>query len=207
MQKVYVAAGAAILATMLLGSYLAVQMRAPASDVFAECRGTVVAGGQIGGPFTLLNTDGQPVTDAQVLAKPSLVYFGYGFCPDVCPMDNARNVAVAEDLAAKGYDVQPVFISVDPKRDTPEMMKDYAANLSPLMVALTGTEDQVRAAAKAYKVFFNIPKPEEEFYTVDHTTFTYLMLPGRGFMEVFDRDSTEEDMSRRVACYLDKAKS
>lgn len=207
MQKVYVAAGAAILATMLLGSYLAVQMRAPASDVFAECRGTVVAGGQIGGPFTLLNTDGQTVTDAQVLAKPSLVYFGYGFCPDVCPMDNARNVAVAEDLAAKGYDVQPVFISVDPKRDTPEMMKDYAANLSPLMVALTGTEDQVRAAAKAYKVFFNIPKPEEEFYTVDHTTFTYLMLPGRGFMEVFDRDSTEEDMSKRVACYLDKAKS
>ena len=207
MQKVYVTAGAAILATMLLGSYLAVQLRAPASDVFAECRGTMVAGGQIGGPFTLVNGDGQTVTDAQLLTKPSLIYFGYGFCPDVCPMDNARNVAVAEDLAAKGYDVQPVFISVDPKRDTPEMMKDYAANLSPLMVALTGSDEQVRAAAKAYKVFYNIPNPEDEFYTVDHTTFTYLMLPGRGFMEVFDRDSTEEDMSRRVSCYLDKAKS
>ncbi len=207
MQKLYAVAGAVALGAMVLGTVVAIQLKGRGADVFAECRGATVAGGQIGGPFTLLNGDGQSVTDKDVLAKPSLVYFGYGFCPDVCPLDNARNVAVAENLERQGFAITPVFISVDPKRDTPAMMKDYAANLSPKLVALTGSEEQIRAVAKAYKVYYNIPNPQDEYYTVDHTTFTYLMLPGLGFVDVFDRDVTEEDMARRVACYLDKAAS
>jgi protein SCO1 len=206
MQKVYAIAGAAVLGALILGTYAAIELQRQ-GDTFAECRGTVVAGGQIGGPFTLLDGDGRTVTDKDVLAKPALVYFGYSFCPDVCPLDNARNAAVSEDLVKLGQDVVPIFISVDPKRDTPQVMKDYASNISPRMVGLTGTEDEVRAAASAYKVYYSIPKPDDPYYTVDHTTFTYLMLPGRGFMDVFDRDATEEDMVKRVSCYLDKAKS
>lgn len=206
MQKVYAMAGAAVLATLLIGTGIAVWMQRSA-DPLAECRGATVAGGQIGGPFTLLDGAGQAVTDQQVLAKPSLVYFGYSFCPDVCPLDNARNAAVAEDLAKSGHQVTPIFISVDPKRDTPQVMADYAANISPLMVGLTGTPDQVAAAAKAYKVYYNVPDATDPYYTVEHTTFTYLMLPGRGFVDLFTRDDTEEDMTRRVGCYLDKSGS
>lgn len=204
MQKVYAMAGAAVLATLLIGTGVAVWMQR-AGDSLAECRGVTVAGGQISGPFTLLDGDGNPVTDQQVLTRPSLVYFGYSFCPDICPLDNARNAAVAEDLARTGHSVQPVFISVDPKRDTPQIMKEYAANISPLMVGLTGTPEQIAAAAKAYKVYYNVPDSTDPYYTVEHTTFTYLMLPGRGFVDLFTRDETEEEMTRRVACYLDKS--
>jgi protein SCO1/2 len=206
LEKLYVIVGAAAIGALILGSGTAILLQRQ-GDTFAECRGTTVAGGQIGGPFTLVNGDGQAVTDREVLAKPALIYFGYSFCPDVCPLDNARNAAVADDLAKAGHDVTPIFISVDPKRDTPAVMKEYAANISPKMLALTGSDDQVRAAALAYKVYYNIPKPEDPYYSVDHTTFTYLMLPGRGFMDVFDRDTTEQDMDKRVSCYLDKAAS
>lgn len=207
MQKIYAFIGAAALGALVLGSLVAVRFAGTSPDEFAECRSDTVVGGQIGGPFTLVDGQGREVTDQQVLAKPSLVYFGYTSCADVCPLDNTRNAAVADILAEKGYDVTPVFISVDPARDTPQIMQDYASNMSPRMIGLTGSEAQVKAAAQAYKVFYNIPNPQDEYYSVDHTTFTYLMLPGQGFMDLFDRDTTEEEISRRVACYLDKAKS
>ena len=86
-------------------------------------------------------------------------------------------------------------------------MKDYTSYLSPRLVGLTGSPDQVRAAAAAFKVYFNIPATKDANYSVDHTTFTYLMLPGHGFMDIFDRDVSAEDMVKRIACYLDKAGS
>ena len=95
-------------------------------DVFAECRQGQVAGGDIGGPFTLVDTSGKSVSDADVITKPSLVYFGYTFCPDVCPLDMARNVDAVDKLEAQGIDVTPVFISIDPERDTPDALADYA---------------------------------------------------------------------------------
>ena len=206
MQKLYVWGGAAVLAAVVLGILTAtlVQRR---GDEFADCRGTVVAGGQIGGPFTLLDGDGNTVTDRDGLAKPALIYFGYSFCPDVCPLDNARNAEASDDLLKAGHDVTPIFISVDPARDTPAVMKEYASYISPRMVGLTGSPEQVKAAASAYKVFFNIPKPDDPNYGVDHTTLTYLVLPGRGFVDVFDRGVSAEEVVKRASCYLDKAKS
>ncbi len=210
MNKRYLVIGAAALAAVVLGTFAAFELQRP-GDVFAECRGlattggNIIAGGSIGGPFTLINSSGKTVTDKNIITKPSLVYFGYTFCPDVCPIDNARNAAVADDLAKAGHDVIPIFISVDPKRDTPEIMKEYAANISPRMVGLTGTPAEVKAAAKAYRVFYNIPDPQDEFYTVNHTALTYLMLPGRGFIDMFAHTATEKDMVKRISCYLDKA--
>ena len=206
MQKLYVWGGAAVLGAMVLGT-LAATLLQRGPDPFADCRGTVVAGGQIGGPFTLLDGDGKTVTDTEILAKPALVYFGYTSCSDVCPLDNARNAQAADELTAAGHDVTPVFISLDPARDTPEVMKEYASYISPRMVGLTGSAAQVKAAANAYKVYFNIPSPNDPNYSVDHTTLTYLMLPGRGFMDVFDRSLSVEDVVKHTACYLDKAKS
>ena len=171
------------------------------TDVFASCRSTVVPAGQIGGRFSLLDTKGNPATDVQVLAKPALVYFGYASCSDVCPLDNARNVAAVDLLAKQAMAVTPVFISVDPSRDTPEVLADYAGNFAGL-VALTGSQDQTAAAVKAFKVYYQLPEKRGPGYAVDHTTMTYLMLPKIGFADVFQRDATAEDVATRTACFL-----
>lgn len=171
-------------------------------DAFAKCRSGQVAGGDIGGPFTLANTDGQQVTDADVLAKPALVYFGYTFCPDVCPMDMARNVEAVDILEERGFDVTPVFITIDPERDTSEVLAEYAQNLHPKLAALTGSLDQVKAASMAYKTFFQKQPSEDEFYLVDHTTMTYLMLPGTGFADFYRREVMADQMAEQVACFL-----
>ena len=170
-------------------------------DVYAECR-QGVAGGDIGGPFTLVDQTGAEVTETQVIAKPALVYFGYTSCPDVCPLDNARNVEAVDILAEQGLDVTPVFITIDPARDTVPVMADYAANFEPRLVGLTGTEAQIRAAAQAYKVFYQKQDSGDEFYLMDHTVFTYLMLPTSGFADFYKRDVTAQDMARSVGCFL-----
>jgi protein SCO1/2 len=173
-----------------------------ADDAFAECRQGQIAGGDIGGPFTLLDPTGKSVTDKDVITKPTLVYFGYTFCPDVCPFDMARNVEAVDLLDAQGFDVTPVFISIDPERDTPDAMGDYAYNMHPKLIALTGSEDQVKAASLAYKTYYKRQPSEDEFYLVDHSTFTYLMLPDQGFVDFFRRELTSEQMAESVACFL-----
>ncbi len=201
MAKYYATVGAAALAALLGWSgYRVLQLQN--ADVFAACRSGAVAGGQIGGPFTLVDTKGAAVTDAQVLAKPALIYFGYASCPDVCPLDNARNAQAADLLAKQGLDVTPVFISVDPARDTPQVLADYVSNFSDQMVALTGTEAQVADAAKAYKVYYQLPAKRDSGYTVDHTTMTYLMLPKSGFADFFQRDATAQQIADRTGCFL-----
>ena len=200
MPKFY-ASVAAIALAALLGwqGYRALQSQS--ADAFAECRSGAVAGGEIGGPFTLTDTKGNTVTDATLLAKPALIYFGYASCPDVCPLDNARNTEAVALLAAQGLDVTPVFITVDPTRDTQAVLADYAENFEGLL-ALTGSQAQTDAAAKTYKVYFQMPEKRDPGYMVDHTTMTYLMLPKVGFVDFFQRDATAQDMADKTACFL-----
>lgn len=199
--KTYAALAAASVIGLLGGS-LAYIYTQSSNDVFAECRQGQVGGGDIGGAFTLIDGTGKTVTDAEVLTKPSLIYFGYTFCPDVCPMDNARNAEAVDILEEQGFDVQPVFISVDPARDTPEVVAEFAENLHPKMIALTGTEEQVKAASKAYKTYFKKQEGDDEYYLVDHSTFTYLVLPGLGFADFFRREDTADQMAQRTACFI-----
>lgn len=173
----------------------------PASDGFAECRGSQVAG-SIGGPLELVNATGETVTDAEVITEPALVYFGYTFCPDVCPFDVSRNADAIDILAENGISATPVFISVDPDRDTVDVVADYAANMHEKMIALTGSEDQVAAAGRAYKIYYKAHKDGTDEYLVDHSTFTYLVLPGYGFVEFFRRDVTAEEMAERTSCFV-----
>ena len=172
-------------------------------DVFADCRSSTVGGGDIGGPFTLVDETGATVTDKDVLAKPSLIYFGYTFCPDICPLDTARNADAVDILAEQGFDVTPIFITIDPARDTPEVVASFTENLHPKMIGLTGSEEQVKAASAAYKTYFRKQASEDpDFYLMDHSTFTYLVLPQTGFVEFFRRDDTAEQMAERTACFL-----
>ncbi|XAT59504.1 SCO family protein [Rhodobacteraceae bacterium Araon29] len=176
-------------------------------DQFASCRSSAVAGGvgQIGGPFSLLDSGGKTVTDADVITAPSLVYFGYTFCPDVCPMDTIRNAEAVDMLEENGKITTPVFISIDPKRDTPEVVGDYAEAIHPRMIGLTGTADQVKAASRAYRTYYKAHDGDDEYYLVDHSTMTYLVLPEHGVVEFFRRDVGPEALAAKAACFIDKS--
>lgn len=176
-------------------------------DQFAHCRSSVVAGGtsQIGGPFTLLSETGETVTDQDVITEPTLIYFGYTFCPDFCPLDVVRNVVAVDILGDTGMPVKPVFISIDPERDTPEVLADYTSNVHPDLLGLTGSDEQVKSASQAYRTYYKRQPGDDEFYLVDHSTFSYLTLPDHGFVEFFRRDIEPEAMADQIACFVDAA--
>ncbi|WP_421702281.1 SCO family protein [Aliiroseovarius sp.] len=183
--------------------------RGGAEDQFAQCRASSVGTGvaSIGGPFEGVDETGRQVTDADIITKPTILYFGYTFCPDVCPMDNLRNAEAVDLLLERGYDVQPVFYSVDPERDTPERLADFTDFMHPDLIGVTGTPEQVKAASQAYKTYYRKQEEsDDEFYLVDHSTFSYFVLPEHGFMEFFKRGDTPEEMADRVGCFLDAAK-
>ena len=199
------ALGAAAVAVVFLGATFWLTTRSAGADRFAQCRSSTVAG-DIGGPFELVNADGETVTDQDVITEPALIYFGYTFCPDVCPLDVDRNAQAVEILEERGTTVTPVFISIDPARDTPEVVGEFAEAMHPRMIGLTGSESQVKQASQAYRTFYNAHEPqegEEDFYLVDHSTFTYLTLPEHGFVEFFRREATSEEMADKVQCFVE----
>ncbi|WP_292292127.1 SCO family protein [Marivita sp.] len=201
-----VSAGVALLA-LVGGVWYATAPGGGGGDKYAACRTTKVAGGTdaIGGPFTLVNAAGETVTNEDVITEPSLIYFGYTFCPDVCPLDTVRNAEAVDILREQGHDITPVFISVDPERDTPEVVGEFAANLHEDMIGLTGSEEQVRAASQAYRTYFQRQPGDDEYYLVDHSTFSYLVMPEDGFVEFFRRDLSPEQTAERAACFLEVA--
>lgn len=205
MLKVYAGLAVAAVAALIGGSAWYVMQR-QSGDPYASCRQSAIAGGPgaIGGPFTLVDQTGAMVSDRDVIAKPSLVYFGYTFCPDVCPLDNARNAEAVDILEEMGHEVTPVFISIDPERDTPEVMASYAEILHPRMIALTGSVEQVQAASRAYRTYYKAQDKTDDYYLVDHSTFTYLVDPQKGFLEFFKRELTPEELAGQVACFLEK---
>ncbi|CUI01374.1 MULTISPECIES: SCO family protein [Leisingera] len=205
MTRVYALLAVAFVAALVGGAWFLTR-GGNGGDKFAQCRSSQIAGGTdtIGGAFELINSRGETVTDKDVITEPSIVYFGYTFCPDVCPMDAARNADAVDLLAERGISVTPVFISIDPDRDTPEAVGDFAANLHEKMIGLTGSLEQVRAASKAYKTYFKKNEGDEDYYLVDHSTFSYLVLPEEGFVEFFRRDETAEQMAGKAACFIEK---
>ncbi len=200
MLRLYASAAAVAITAVVAGTFAYTQL---AED--DSCSASTLAGAEIGGPFTLVSETGETVTDADVIQQPTLIYFGFTFCPDVCPLDAARMAIVTDILQEEGRDVKPVFISIDPERDTPEVLANYTANLHPDMLGLTGSLEQVDAASKAYKTYYAKQDTGDEFYLVDHSTFTYLMLPEIGLADFYRRDLAPEEMAARVACHIDAA--
>ncbi len=164
-----------------------------------------LAGSGIGGPFALVDQDGHAVTDRDFTGRYRLIYFGYTFCPDVCPTDLARNAAALRaldaDTAAK---VQPIFITVDPQRDTPPILKQYVANFPPRLIGLTGPADAVRRAGAAYRVYAS--KRTEGAgaagYLMDHTAITYLMGPSGAPIAFFTSDQAPAQVTEALARYV-----
>ena len=207
MTRIYAIVAAAVIVLLTAGLWLATMGRG-GDDAYAQCRSSKIAGGSdtIGGPFTLVDETGKTVTDKDVIDQPSLLYFGYTYCPDICPYDAARNAEAVTLLEERGYMVKPVFISIDPQRDTPQQLADFTSYIHPRMVGLTGSEEQVAAASKAYRTYYKKQPStdgDDDYYLVDHSTFTYLVLPQAGFVDFFRRDMTPEDMADKVACFID----
>ncbi|NNU79208.1 SCO family protein [Halovulum dunhuangense] len=197
-----IAAGAV---AALLGGTAGFILLSDRADRFAGCGGGQVAGGGdlIGGPFTLMREDGVEVSEAEVIDDLTLVYFGYTFCPDVCPLDLTRNAEAVDLLEQRGVMIDPVFITVDPERDTPEVMASFTDYLHPRMVGLSGTREQVEAAKSAYRVYASGPG-EGDNYLVDHTNLSYLMHPEEGFLGFFRGDLPAAQLADSVQCFAER---
>ena len=159
--------------------------------------GTLLASA-IGGPFQLVDQNGEPFTDANLKGKWNLVLFGYTHCPDTCPTE-LNEVSLAIDrLGSKRGQVGVVFITVDPERDTPATLKSYVASFDAPIVALSGSADQVSQAAKAYRVYYaKHPRPDGN-YDMDHSAAIYVMDPQGRFTASFTPDTTADAMAQRL---------
>lgn len=154
----------------------------------------------IGGPFALIDQNGVSVTDKTYAGKWLLVYFGYTFCPDACPLGLTTIAEALDQLPPKVADeIVPALITVDPERDTPAVLKDYVAAFSPRLIGLTGTPEQVQAALKTWRVYARKAETQPDgSYLVDHSTFTYLMDPEGRYAAHFSHDATPEEMAKKI---------
>lgn len=154
-----------------------------------------VEGADIGGPFELTAQNGERITSEELIDRPTLIYFGYTFCPDVCPIDVQKMSLAVDMLSDRGIEVRPVFITVDPERDTAEELAEWAASVHPDLVALTGSPEEIRGAAEAYKVYYQKVETEgASGYLMNHTAFMYLMTPERGITAMFRNDVTPDGL-------------
>jgi protein SCO1/2 len=153
----------------------------------------------LGGPFSLTDQNGRAVTESDFAGRFLLVYFGFTYCPDVCPTELGTIASALDLLDGQAERVTPVFISVDPERDTPAAMADYVSRFHPRMVGLTGTPQQVSAAARAYRVFFaKVQRPEMTQYLIDHSSFIYLVGPDGKVRTLFRPETAPEAIAEAV---------
>jgi protein SCO1/2 len=157
----------------------------------------------LGGPFSLVDQTGRTVTETDFAGRFMLVYFGFTYCPDVCPTELGTMVAALDELGDVASRVTPIFITVDPERDTPDAMADYVARFDPRLVGLTGTPEQIAAAARAYRVFYSkVQRPEMTEYLVDHSSFIYLVGPDGRVRSLFRPQTSPEAMAQTIRAQL-----
>lgn len=187
---------AAILAALVVlgtGAFLALALR-------DSPRGAAATGlaSAIGGPFQLVDQDGKTVTEADLRGRWSLIYFGYTHCPDACPTAlNDISIALSE-LGPKRDEVRPVFITVDPERDTPDALKSYVTAFDAPILALTGTPEQIAKAAKGYRVYYAKHPEANGDYSMDHSSVIYVMDPQGRFTASFTHESSPEQIAERL---------
>lgn len=160
---------------------------------------------QIGGPFNLIDDDGKPFTDKNLLGKFSILYFGFTKCPDVCPEELEVLAYVLNETNKKEKKIQPIFVTCDPARDTPEVLKEYLADFHEDIIGLTGPHEEIKNICKQYRVYFSTPpnlKPGQQ-YLVDHSIFFYIMDPEGNFIDVMGRNYTGPEALAKVQEHLD----
>ena len=157
----------------------------------------------LGGPIELIDQNETTFSLEKQKASLSLLYFGYSYCPDICPYDLERNAYVKDIMDEHKLDINLVFITLDPSRDTTERLKDFSEYIHTSMIALTGSTDQIDALKKAYGVFgkSNKVNNEDQSYLVDHSTFSYLVNKNGEILSYFNRRESPEKISERIKCF------
>ncbi len=186
---------AAVFAGLLLAFLLAFvqksQVGAPKADGL-----TAVTSDAFGGPFTLTDHTGKTVTEKDYAGTYRLIYFGFTYCPAICPTELAKITSAMNMLEDKGAGIQPLFITVDPERDTVEAMKNYVSLFHPSLTGLTGTAEQIKGVAKAYKIYYAKVQDESmSDYTMDHSSFIYFIGPDDRLLRIFRMEDSAEEMA------------
>ncbi len=160
---------------------------------------------QIGGAFTLTAHDGRQVTDSDFRGRHMLVFFGYTYCPDICPASLSEISTALDELEGLADKVHPVFVTVDPERDTSDRLKDYVDHFNPRITGLTGTAEQIKQVAKAYRVYYAKVPAEDgdpDGYLMDHSSVIYLMDPEGRFKSHFSHQTDGETMAAKLKTLL-----
>ncbi len=202
-----------VLAAFCFGALIAVWLYAlenATGDMRVQTTGKTL----IGGPFNLTDHTGAPRSDKDFRGKYMLIYFGYSFCPDICPTDLQKMTRALNLVGADASKIQPIFITIDPERDTPEQMKSYVSNFHPTMIGLTGSLSNIDAVKKSYKVYGvkvdENGKPSKNIvgtdYLMDHSPQTFFMDPNGKFISYFRFSTTAEQMATTIIKVLKNTK-
>lgn len=191
-----------VIGGVLLGAVVAVAVFPQARDtLFPQSSMQTSGKALIGGPFTLTDQDGNKVSDANYRGRYMLVFFGFTGCPDICPAGLQLIHAALDKIGDKAGGVTPIFVSVDPDRDTPEKLAAYVKNFDDRIVGLTGTPEEIAAVAKAYRVFYektpNESAPAE--YGMNHTSIIYLMGPDGTYVTHFTPTTSVDQMAEKLS--------
>ncbi len=186
---------------LAIGAAAALAVFPGARQALLPSTGPVTSGkALVGGPFTLTDDTGKRVTDKDYRGRYMLVFFGYTSCPDICPAGLQLISAALENIGSKADRITPIFVSIDPERDTPEKLHAYVKNFNTRLVGLTGTPAEVAAAAKAYKAYYK-KRPNEASpndYAMDHSAIIYLMDPNGDYVTHFTPATSVDEMTAKL---------
>jgi len=163
----------------------------------------IIANVKIGGPFTLTDHTGRQVTERDYLGNFTLVFFGYTFCPDVCPTELGDIALALDELGDDSIAITPLMISIDPERDTPATLAEYVPLFHERLIGLTGTPEQIKQVAEAYRVLYRrVEDPNYTFYLMDHTSFVYLLDPEGKVASLFRYGTSPEEMAAIIRQHM-----
>ncbi|KAA5614616.1 SCO family protein [Rhodovastum atsumiense] len=190
---------AVALTLAVLGAWGAFWLGRDGINGAVQSAGTMASAVQVGGPFQLVDHTGKPVTDTDYRGRWMLVYFGYTFCPDICPTELQTMVTALGELGPLASRVVPLFITVDPERDTAAHLAEYVQLFDERLIGLTGTPAQIAAAAKAYRVYYAKATPKDSTtYLMDHSSFIYLMGPDGTLRALFRMGTKPQELAEAL---------
>jgi cytochrome oxidase Cu insertion factor (SCO1/SenC/PrrC family) len=200
MQKILPQRRTLVIAGLLLATSLALGV----TSLLLRPSSTGSGVADIGGPFTMLNHRGETVTEKMLLGHRTLLFFGFTYCPDICPTELQVMMAAIESLGEDGKSIVPVFVSIDPERDTVDVIKSYVENFGPRLIGLTGSAEQIANMAKAYRVYYarkeNKDRPQD--YQMDHSSILYLMGPDGKFLKHFTYSTDPKALAEALRPHL-----
>ena len=199
-RKLHIAIVALVVVVFAFGAWLNLRHDDPPENAAV---GGMVVNVDIGGPFELTDHTGAQFTRDDLAGDYALIYFGYTFCPDVCPTELGLMAEAIDLLEGDGERVRPVMITIDPERDTPDVLSEYVPLFHERLVGLTGTEQEVRDVATKYRVFYRrFEDPNNTYYLMDHTSFVYLLSPTGEIASMFRYQTPPEEMAATIRQHM-----